>query len=175
LGQSIFRAGARRLDGWRARARLAARRRDHGNSCVAGAARRWLGLGSANAATPGMSISRRSRILLVDDDINTRSALGALLRDEEHEVVLAHDGMDALAKLATFWPDVIVTDLNVPRLDGLALYEAVRRLPIPMPRFVFLSASARPDLDGEVHIVVKPIEVERLTSLVDAALERGAS
>ena len=121
-----------------------------------------------------MLTSRPARILIVDDDVNARSALGALLRDEKHDVVLAFDGIDALAKLGSFWPDVIVTDIKMPRMDGLALYEAVLRLPIPTPRFVFMSATAQPDVDGEMHFVPKPIAFERLASLVDEAARRSA-
>ncbi|MGZ3439019.1 MAG: response regulator [Polyangia bacterium] len=108
---------------------------------------------------------------MVDDDVNALSALGALLRDENHEVILAHDGIDALVKLATFRPDVIVADMRMPRMDGLALYDAVAQLPIPTPRFVFMSAMAQPDLDGHLRFVSKPIAIERLASLVDEAAQ----
>src|SRR5207245_13306 len=103
-------------------------------------------------------------VLIVDDDLNARTALGALLRDEDHEVELARDGIDALAKLATFAADVIVTDLKMPHMDGLALYEAVARLPMPTPRFVFMSAVGAPDQAGTLRFVSKPISVERLVS-----------
>jgi CheY-like chemotaxis protein len=115
----------------------------------------------------------RARVLVVDADVNARSALGALLRDENHEVELASDGIDALVKLATFLPDVIVTDVKMPRMDGLALYDAVARLPIPTPRFVFMSAMAQPDIEtGELRILTKPIAIDRLTSLVEEAAGR---
>ena len=116
-----------------------------------------------------MSPSRRIRVLVVDDDVNARSALGALLSDDAHEVELAHDGIDALVKLSCFQADVIVSDLKMPRMDGLALYDAVRRLPMVTPRFVFMSAIAKPDLDGQTRCVTKPIAIERLTSLIDEA------
>ncbi len=118
--------------------------------------------------------SRRVRVLVVDDDVNARSALGALLRDEDHEVVLAHDGIDALVKLATFRADVVVTDMKMPRMDGLALYDAVSRLPMPMPGFVFMSANAEPDIEGGLRFVSKPIAIDQLTTLVDEAARRGA-
>lgn len=122
---------------------------------------------------PGMLTARPVRVLVVDDDVNALSALGALLRDNEHEVVLAHDGIDALVKLATFRPDVIVADMRMPRMDGLALYDAVARLPIPTPRFVFMSTMAQPDLDGSVRFVSKPIAIDRLVTLVDEAARVG--
>jgi two-component SAPR family response regulator len=102
-----------------------------------------------------MSTTRRPiRVLIVDDDPNALSALGALLREPDREVVLAHDGIDALVKLASFHPDV---------------NDAVARLPIVMPRFVFMSAMAQPDVEGNVHFVSKPIAIDRLTTLVDEA------
>jgi len=116
-----------------------------------------------------MSPCRPIRILVVDDDLNARSALGALLSDDDHEVELAHDGIDALVKLSSFRADVIVSDLKMPRMDGLALYDAVRRLPMVTPRFVFMSATAKPDLEGETRYVTKPIAIDRLTSLIDEA------
>jgi CheY-like chemotaxis protein len=116
------------------------------------------------------------RVLIVDDDLNARNALGALLRDDGHEVELARDGIDALAKLAGFQPDVIVTDMKMPRMDGEALYDAVKRMPMPTPRFVFMSAAAEPDLDGNLHFVTKPISIDQLVHLVDEAAHarRGA-
>jgi CheY-like chemotaxis protein len=100
-----------------------------------------------------MVTPRPLKILVVDDDVNARTALGALLRDEQHEVELAFDGVDALAKLAAFHADVIVTDVKRPHVDGLALYDAVARMAMPTPRFVFVSAR-------------RPFAVERLPSLV---------
>lgn len=116
-----------------------------------------------------MPRSRPIRILVVDDDVNARAALGALLRDDAHEVELAHDGIDALAKLASFPADVIVTDVRMPRMDGLSLYDAVAALPMVTPRFVFMSANAQPDLESSSRFVVKPIAIERLVSLIDEA------
>jgi CheY-like chemotaxis protein len=106
---------------------------------------------------------------VVDDDPNARAALGDLLGDEDHEVVLASDGLDALVKLASFPADVIVTDVRMPRMDGLALFDAVRRLLTVTPRFVFMSASDTPDLSGQTRYVTKPIAIERLTALIDEA------
>lgn len=125
--------------------------------------------------TSGMSSHEPIRVLIVDDDVNARSALGALLRDDGHVVELARDGIDALAKLSAFVPDVIVTDLRMPRMDGQALYDAVVRMPMPTPRFVFMSAQVEPDLEGGMRFVTKPIELAQLMSLVDeCAHARGA-
>ncbi len=114
-----------------------------------------------------MANHRPVRVLVVDDDLHARNALGALLRDDGHEVELARDGVDALAKLASFQADVIVTDMKMPRMDGQALSDAVGQLPMPTPRFVFMSAAAQPDLEGHLRFVTKPIAIDQLVSLVD--------
>ena len=56
-------------------------------------------------------------------------------------------------------------------MDGLALFDAVARLPFRTPRFVIMSAMAQPDLDGNVRFVSKPIAIDRLATLVDEAAQ----
>src|SRR4051812_10242129 len=63
----------------------------------------------------------RGRILVVDDETNARSALAELLREEGYAVETAADGFKALPKVDDFDPDVLVTDLKMPGLDGLGL------------------------------------------------------
>jgi len=63
----------------------------------------------------------RGRILVVDDEVNARTALAELLRDEGYTVETAADGFKALPKLEDFSPDLVVTDLRMPGMDGLQL------------------------------------------------------
>ena len=68
----------------------------------------------------------RSRILIVDDDERQRSALVAMLPDDDFEAQVAVTGQDALERLATFSADVIVADLVMPRMDGFELLRQLR-------------------------------------------------
>lgn len=68
---------------------------------------------------------RRPVVLLVDDIEDCRDVYGQFLRHTGYEVVEAADGREALAKVATFRPDVIVMDLWMPHLDG---WESIRQL-----------------------------------------------
>lgn len=69
------------------------------------------------------------RILAVDDSATVRKALGMTLRGAGYDVVEAENGEDALRLFESQRIDLLVTDLNMPRLNGLGLIEKVRQLP----------------------------------------------
>jgi CheY-like chemotaxis protein len=108
---------------------------------------------------------RRRRILVVDDDRAARQALAELLGDEGFEVRTAHDGVSAFAQLAGFAPDVIVTDVRMPRMDGVALAQAIRELPGVPPRIIFLSATPPPAEVSQLFLA-KPIALDELLALL---------
>lgn len=80
------------------------------------------------------------QILVVDDDAGNRDAMQRLLTLEGHQVSVAADGLEALERLAQGHFDVVVADLNMPRLGGSGLYEQVREArPELARRFVFIT------------------------------------
>jgi two-component system response regulator MtrA len=66
------------------------------------------------------------RILLVDDDAGLLVVLSEQLRDDGYEVATARDGAEALRRLEAGWPDLILLDLMMPRVDGLALARQIK-------------------------------------------------
>ena len=66
-------------------------------------------------------------VLIVDDSRMMREMLNVTLRDGGFDVVQAEDGVEGLDVLATAEPDIIITDINMPRLDGFGFIEGVRR------------------------------------------------
>src|SRR5213075_1647751 len=80
-------------------------------------AQRWLG---------GGGMTRSGRILVVDDEVNARTALAELLRDEGYDVETAADAFKALGKYEGFAPHVVVTDLKMPGMDGIELVKKLR-------------------------------------------------
>src|SRR5579863_10583689 len=66
------------------------------------------------------------RILTVDDDTSQRAALAAILSDRGYVTQVAADGLEALERLDTFNPDVIVADLVMPRMDGFELIQHLK-------------------------------------------------
>ncbi len=72
-------------------------------------------------------------ILIVDDEIQVAKALGRTLRRADFEVELAGSGAEALAKLATFTPDAVISDFRMPGMSGGELLaEVKRRLPLAL-------------------------------------------
>ncbi len=74
-----------------------------------------------------MNESPRGRILVVDDESSVRESLEMLLTDAGYVVSTAIDGFDALLRLKSFVPDVIISDLNMPQMSGFELLSVLRR------------------------------------------------
>lgn len=117
------------------------------------------------------------RILMVDDSSTVRQAVGVTLRNAGYEVIEASDGMEALARLEEAPVDMLITDLNMPRLDGVGLIANVRRgvgnrfMPI-----VMLSTESDESLKksgkraGASAWLVKPFHPDQLLGLVRTVL-----
>jgi chemotaxis protein histidine kinase CheA/ActR/RegA family two-component response regulator len=69
---------------------------------------------------------RRSRILVVDDSLSVRRAVGTLLEDQGYDVTLARDGLEAVKAIDVARPDVVLTDLEMPNMNGLELTAHLR-------------------------------------------------
>ncbi len=120
-------------------------------------------------------LAREHRVLLADDNADLRDYISGLLRDQGYEVEAVADGEDALAALRAQRPDILVTDVMMPRLDGFGLVTAVREdallrdLPI-----VMLSARAGDDATvegleaGADDYVTKPFSARELLARVAA-------
>jgi CheY-like chemotaxis protein len=112
-------------------------------------------------------------ILVVDDEPAIRELLVEILREEGHAVLTAGDGLQASEVLGRVVPDLVVTDVMMPRLDGPGLTrwmrerDALRGVPV-----VLLSAVARPDGDGrgDVAFLAKPFDLGALLAAIRSAL-----
>ncbi|MGB7269859.1 MAG: response regulator [Albidovulum sp.] len=109
------------------------------------------------------------KVLAVDDSRTIRDLLHLALTDAGYDVALAEDGQDALDRLETYGPDAIISDINMPRLDGFGLIEAVRQIPrfraTPILVLSTENASelkARARAAGATGWIVKPFEPEKL-------------
>lgn len=120
----------------------------------------------------------RGRILVVDDEANARDALVELLGDEGYVVEAAPDGARALAVLDTFEPEVVLTDLKMPVMDGIELLKRARA-PAPHAAFVVMTAFGTIDTAveaikaGAENYLTKPLDMDALLALVERALEKS--
>ena len=121
----------------------------------------------------------RPRVLLVDDSVSVRRFVGQMMQKAGFDVTTAGDGADALARLGEASFDIIVTDLEMPRVNGYELIEDVRRRPATRDVPVVILTTRAGDKHvalaktlGVEHYVTKPVEehafVNLLTSLVRA-------
>jgi len=74
-------------------------------------------------------VQRRSRVLVVDDSLSVRRAIASLLEDQGYDIVLARDGLEAVKLMDVSRPDVLLTDLEMPNMNGLELSAHVRSRP----------------------------------------------
>ncbi|MEO8064290.1 MAG: response regulator [Pseudomonadota bacterium] len=72
---------------------------------------------------------RRSRVLVVDDSMSVRRAVATLLEDQGYDVTMARDGLEAIKLMEVARPDVLLTDLEMPNMNGLELSQHVRSRP----------------------------------------------
>jgi two-component system chemotaxis sensor kinase CheA len=78
------------------------------------------------APTQADSVQHRQRLLVVDDSFATRELIRSILSSAGYDVATAVDGIDALDKLRADPYDLVVTDVEMPRLDGFQLTQSIR-------------------------------------------------
>jgi len=113
------------------------------------------------------------RVMTVDDSATVRQVLRMTLENEGYEVIEANDGQDALLKFPANGVDMIVTDLNMPRMDGIGLIREIRQKPGArfMP-IIMLTTESQPEKKAEGKKagasgwITKPFRPEQLLSVV---------
>jgi two-component system response regulator VicR len=116
------------------------------------------------------------RILLVDDDPNLLVLLADQLRADGFEVQTSRDGDEALRRLKTGWPDLLIVDMMMPRMDGLTLAREIKAL-ADLPIIVLSAidvADSKADLLEEVaeDYVTKPYHYPELRARIGRVLRR---
>lgn len=126
------------------------------------------------------SASRSTRVLIVEDDRSARLGLLELVRAWGFTVDAAEDGREGLAKVATFRPSIIVTDLVMPNMSGLELLEALDGETAHI-RIVLLTAQGTVETAvdalkrGAEDYLTKPVDPQRLRNLLERLSELEAA
>jgi DNA-binding response OmpR family regulator len=111
------------------------------------------------------------KVLVVDDDARSRSAVARILAEEGYDAHVAQDGEEATALLATWRPDLVLTDLHMPKVDGRGLLERVRRV-LPGTPVIVLSARGTAEAVrltagmGASDVFPKPVQVDELLTRI---------
>ncbi len=123
-------------------------------------------------------MASRGRILIVDDEANARAALSEILREEGYTTETAADGFKALGKLEEFLPDVVLTDLKMPGLDGIGLMEKAQATRseatfVVMTAFGSIESAVEAVKKGAYNYLTKPLDFQVLAVVVERAVERA--
>src|SRR5690606_11979451 len=117
----------------------------------------------------------KARILLVDDDPSRLKVLAIRLQRQGYDVRTAESGKKALAALPGFKPHVVITDMRMDGMDGLALFDAIRAREPTLPVIVLTAHGTIPDAvdatqRGVFAYLTKPFERGQLVEIVERAL-----
>jgi CheY-like chemotaxis protein len=126
-----------------------------------------------------VSLFSGSIVLLVDDSDDIRLMLKQMLLMNNYRVIEASNGQEAMEMVLERCPDLILVDLNMPRLDGLSLVEKVRALKgkcegvpiIAMTAFHTYGMKEAAIQTGCNEYITKPIEMEKLEKLLNGYLQ----
>ncbi len=119
----------------------------------------------------------RARVLVADDESSARSGLATLLRDEGFDVWLAEDGYKAITRIQEEAPDVLITDLRMPGLDGIELLRRAREVDskiivVLVTAYADVETAVRAMQEGAEHYLTKPLQIDELVVVINRALER---
>lgn len=117
-----------------------------------------------------------AHIVVVDDEEKMRHLLSIMLERKGYTVTQAKDGLDALEKVKSTPVDLVITDIKMPRMDGIELLKEIQALDIPCPT-VFITAFATVTSavalmrQGAVDYITKPFDEERILVAVERTLK----
>lgn len=120
------------------------------------------------------------KVLIVEDEPNARTGLAELVASWGYRTEVAGDGMEGLEKIQQWFPSIVVTDLRMPRMDGLELLDRIAELQTPIAVImVTAQGSIESAVDamraGAYDFIQKPIDPVRLrTILQNATRQLGA-
>ncbi len=122
----------------------------------------------------------RRKILIVDDDADVVELLRFNLKKAGFSIGTAQDGVEALAKVCTLAPDLILLDLMMPELDGFAVCDILRRDPATSAIPIIILTAASGQLSrmaglaaGAAEFVTKPFSPRELVGRIERLLQTG--
>lgn len=118
----------------------------------------------------------KKRILVIDDEDISREGVAEVLRDEGYEVAVAVDGLEAVAVLGSFAPHLVLTDLQMPRLDGLGVIGHVKQFHPTTPVMIFTAdvtndARRKAERLGVQDYINKPLNFEDMLERIERLLK----
>lgn len=123
-------------------------------------------------------MSQRPKVLVIDDEPGVRELISEALSLAEINAVQASDGLEALSFLRRERFDLLILDINMPKLDGLALLEKLRTEGMSVPVLMLSARADKADINqglrtGADDYLTKPFSIEELVLRVKAIMRRS--
>lgn len=119
----------------------------------------------------------RKTIFVMDDDLALQMVLEIALREAGYEVILANNGADGIKMLEHLQPDLVISDIMMPQMDGVEVFHQLqeRLQDEGIPILILTALNRKPwfdDLEEEGAVIMqKPFEVDKLMSLIKTIVE----
>jgi len=119
----------------------------------------------------------QERVLIVEDDAAARAGLEQLVKAWGFIAESACDGEEALEKVTTFRPAIVITDMVMPRMDGLTLLRALQQQGADVTTLLLtaqgtVETAVEAMKEGAYDYLTKPVDIQRLKILLDKIVER---
>ena len=117
-------------------------------------------------------MEQKQTILIMDDDLALQTVLEIALREAGYEVILANDGQEGIEKLKTMNPNLVISDIMMPQMDGVETFQRIKEQlqDNGIPIFIMTALNRKPwfaDLEAEGAVIIqKPFEMDQLLRLV---------
>jgi CheY-like chemotaxis protein len=112
------------------------------------------------------------RVMVAEDDVDLATMLGEFLDDEGFDVQRVANGEEAMLRIGDQCPDLLITDIHMPKVDGLTLIHWLRGAEFGIP-VVLLSGAVPPIDEPGIHHLAKPFDLDDLLDVITAALGAG--
>ena len=124
-----------------------------------------------------VKMTQSERVLIVEDDAAARVGLEQLVRNWGFAAESAADGVEGLEKVTSFRPAIVITDLVMPRMDGLALLRALQSQGADATTLILtaqgtVETAVEAMKEGAYDYLTKPVDIQRLKVLLDKVVER---
>ena len=126
-------------------------------------------------------MSSQEKVLIVEDEENERTGMAELVSAWGYRTEVARDGLEGLEKAAAWSPGIVITDLRMPRMDGMDLLQRLADQPQPIA-VILLTAQGSIDMAvdamklGAYDFIEKPVDTARLKQILqNASRQRGTS
>ncbi len=121
-------------------------------------------------------MENKPTILIMDDDLAMQTVLEIALREAGYQVILANDGQEGIDKIRKLKPNLVVSDIMMPQMDGVEAFHLIKEelQDDGIPIFIMTALNRKPwfadmEADGAV-ILQKPFEVDQFVQLVNDML-----